>query len=191
MICLKSLRMPLVFLALSANGLMAQAQTGPSGPVPGPGTPTPPGPINPPAAGRLIAVRIVAFLQNQPGVTARVLQSGNVAVTIRRDGWSYAFNINFSKDGKSLTLECPLGSISQRSPAQLVALLQENDRVVMHNIKYRFTCYKQDQQLYLMAFNFSTDMTEAQVLDNLVRFTRILHDTYESWKLPAVAAVPQ
>lgn len=190
MMSLKSLRLPLVFLALSGSAFMAQAQTGPSVPPPGP-TP-PPGPISPPVvAGRITADSILAFLSRQPGVTAIKTQQGNVAVTMRRDGWTYAFNINFSKDGKSFTLECPLGSISQRSPAQLVALLQENDRLSMHNIRYRFTCWKQTQQLYLMAYNFSTETTEAQLLDNLVRFTRILHDTYDAWKLPAAPAPVQ
>lgn len=192
MMRLKSLCLPLVFVGLSGSALLAPAQTGPSGPVPGPGTPPPPGPVAPPpAAGRLTAASIIAFLQKQPGVTAQLLQSGNVAVTMNREGWTYAFNINFSKDGKSFSLECPLGSITQRSQAQLVALLQQNDQLVLHNIRFRFTCWKQDQQLYLMAYNFSTETTEAQLLDNLVRFTRILHDTYDAWKVQPAAVVPQ
>lgn len=186
MMRLKTLCLPVVLLALSGSCLLAQ--TGPNVPLPPPGGTTPPSaPLSPPALGRLTAASIVAFLQKQAGITAQVLQNGNVAVTIRRDNWTYAFNIIPHKDGKGFDLECPLGSISQRSSAQLVALLQENDRNVMHNIQFRFTCWKQNQQLYLMAYGFDTQMTEVRLLDNLLRFTRILHDTYESWKLQTAA----
>ena len=186
MMRLKPLCVAMVLLVLSGSGRLAQAQTGPSGPLPAPATSPMPGQLTPPAVGRLTAANIVAFLRTQPGVTAVVMQDG-VAVTIRRENWTYAVNILLYKDG--FKLECPLGSIGQRSPAQLVDLLQENDRITMHDICYRFTCWKQNQQLYLLGFNFDIQMSEAQLLDSLVRFTRIIHDTYESWKPQTAATV--
>lgn len=172
MLQFKTLCVPAVFLSLAS---LAQAQTGPSGPV------APPSPAPAPANGavsRLTPDSLVAYLRSQAGFTVEMKGQNIVAATIRRDGWTYVVEVHFTANGKFFALISPLGQASsQFASAQLLELLKASRRLAPAHFTYRDA----DQRLCLEDHDYGTQISESQFLNILDGYLKTVRDTYSLW----------
>jgi hypothetical protein len=171
-------------VVLASCALVADAQTGPTGPVSGgKGVkgPAQPGPV----AGQALTAEKVASMLQSKGYKAQVVtvQNGgkNVLALIEKDGWNYDVTIAFTPDGKYMDFGSPLSVVGQSfSQAQLQGLMQKNMELI-YGLK-TFGINKADNRLWLMNINYSPNSTEQQFYQILDDHLATIRNSYDLWK---------
>jgi hypothetical protein len=171
-------------VVLGAAAWVADAQTGPTGPVgSGKGTKGT-GPSGPVGGQALTADRAASLLQAkgyQAQVSVAPNGAKNVIATIEQGGWRYDVTIAFTTDGKYMDFGSPLSAPGQTfTQAQLQGLLQKNMDLI-YNVK-SFAFNKNDHRLWLMNVNYSPNTSEQQFYQILDDHLSTIRGTYDLWK---------